>query len=919
MQRGMRFLSGRRAPVLVVSVVLASFGMALSAPTVTASTARTWHAAPGATLGTTERVTRSNAPVRRALPPALPRHVKDRAALEAAKQAPAASGAAAIRTLAPTSSLTGPRPQQAQALTNGFPLMSRDQEKAAFPGQNVEPPDTQVAAGTVNLLEMVNETGSVWDKATGAAVGTAFDLNSFPFTVPAGFAITDSRVLFDASTSTWIATASAFKTTTPVGYETYIATASGIDPGAFTTTWIKHVIYTSTSDLCDQPKLGMSDDKFVVACDLYNGTTFDGAEILVMSRSQIESGQAGPRISRFGPTTAAFSVVPAVSQSSTTTAFMAYNLGEQPNHVLTPTLGVLAAIGDPTVDQSQPAGVQVFETTAPINPTTDPPNAQQPGTTTCTVGTQTNGCIATNDDRLLSATWKDGFLWLAGNDGCVPQGDAVTRACARLFRINTTQWQPATLGSSVVVEQDGDISVASTSVYYPALSLDAFGNALVAYSQSSSTMYPSAVAVDFLTSFGALGSAVPIVAGTANYPGARWGDYSSAVPDPQNPADIWVAGEYGATGNPGNWGTGARRLAVQPMLSDLTPTTGTPAGQQTVTIRGSYFQPGVAVFFGSAPAPSVNRIDSSTIQATTPGGIPGSTVAVSVRNPDGSVSGSSFTYVYLLSAYTLDGYGGIHPDGGSPPMTGAPYWAGWKIARSAVMLADGSGGYVLDGYGGIHPFGNAPAPIQRDVSYFGFDIARDLVLLPGSSSAGASGYVLDGWGGLHPFHSGTVQQAAPASATPYWKNWDIGKRVVVLGSGDGGYVMDGWGGVHPFGIGTHAPPVIDPNHAYWQGWDIARDLVLLPGSTAVSAPGLILDGYGGLHPFNFSGTVTGAAYFAGNDFALAARIAPTATTGNLQGWVMDAWGGLHAFGGAGVISPSPYWPNWRVAAQFMLQ
>ena len=911
----MRFLGGQRVSLLAIPVLLASLGIAALRPALPAQAVSPWHAGRSSVLGPPERVTRSPGVTSGALRGSQPRRVKNRTAYEAAKHQPAASGASAIRTIAPTSSGSGRPPQQAQPLSTGFPLMSRDQEKAAFPSQSIEPPDTQVAAGTVNLLEMVNETGSVWDKTTGAAVGTAFDLNAFPFSVPTGFLITDPRVLFDATTSTWIATATAFKTgTTPNGFEAYIATKTGTDPG--TGTWIKHVIYTSTTDLCDQPKLGMSDDKLVVACDLYNGTTFDGAYIMVMSRSQIESGQAGPRISTFGPNTSAFGVVPAVSQSATTTAFMAYNLGEQPN-APTPNLGVLAAIGDPTIDENLAGGVHVDEIDPSITRTTVPPLAPQAhpsGTPACNPSVAPpDGCIETNDDRLLSATWKDGMLWTAGNDGCIPQGDATTRACLRLFRINTTQWP------GVTVELDGDVGFAGTYLYYPAVTLDAFDNAVIAYSQSSSSMYPTAVAVDFLTSFGALGTGVPIIAGAANYPGARWGDYSSAVPDPQNPADIWVAGEYGASGNLGNWGTGARRLAVQPMITDLTPTTGRPTGGQTVTIHGNYFQSGATVMFGSTPAPAVNVIDSSTLRVTTPPGTVGTTVGVSVHNPDGSASGSSFTYVYLTGIYTLDGYGGIHPDGGSASMSGAPYWASWKIARSSVMLADGSGGYVLDGYGGIHPFGSAPAPIQRDVSYFGFDIARDIALLPGSSAAGANGYVLDGWGGLHPFHAGSLPQAAAATATPYWKNWDIGKRVVVLSSGDGGYVMDGWGGLHPFGVGTHSAPAIDPNHAYWPNWSIARDVVLLPGSTASSAPGLILDGYGGLHPFNFGGAVTGAAYFPGNDFALAVRFSPAATTGNLQGWVMDAWGGLHAFGAAGTISPSAYWPNWRIAAQFMVQ
>ena len=479
----------------------------------------------------------------------------------------------------------------------------------------------------------------------------------------------------------------------------------------------------------------------------------------------------------------------------------------------------------------------------------------------------------------------------------------------------------------MTVEQDGDIANAGLYLYFPAVAVDPFGNVFIAYSQSSSTTFVSALAVDYISIFGALDNPVPIIAGDTTYPtpGRRWGDYSAAAVDPQNPADIWVAAEYSASSTatpaaPGNWATGAMRMAIQPIITDLTPTTGPPAGGQTVTIHGHFFQPGSMVMFGSTLSPSVTVVDNSTIHAMTPPGTAGATVPVSVRHADGTVSGASFSYVYLTGIYTLDGYGGIHPDGGSVPMSGGPYW-GWKIARSSVMLSDGTGGYVLDGYGGIHPFGSAP-PIPANLSaYFGFDIARDIALMPGSSATAAAGYVLDGWGGLHPFHTANLPQS-PTSGTPYWRGWDIAKRLVILSSGEGGYVLDGWGGLHPFGIGSHPVPAIDSNHAYWNGWNIARDVVLLPGSTASSAPGLILDGYGGVHPFNFGNAVaniTGATYFPNNDFAFAVRVSPAATTSNLQGWVMDAWGGLHAFGGAGIISPSAYWPNWRIAAQLMVQ
>jgi len=145
--------------------------------------------------------------------------------------------------------------------------------------------------------------------------------------------------------------------------------------------------------------------------------------------------------------------------------------------------------------------------------------------------------------------------------------------------------------------------------------------------------------------------------------------------------------------------------------------------------------------------------------------------------------------------YTLDGWGGIHPDGTAPALNSGAYWPGWNIARSIALFPNGLGGYMLDGYGGLHPVGNANQ--TSDSAYWsGWDIARQVVLAPWSSQTSPAGWTLDGWGGLHPFGG------APAVSAP----------------------------------------------TYWQGWDIARGLVVLPDSTPSSVAGYTLDGYGGLHP-----------------------------------------------------------------------
>ena len=120
------------------------------------------------------------------------------------------------------------------------------------------------------------------------------------------------------------------------------------------------------------------------------------------------------------------------------------------------------------------------------------------------------------------------------------------------------------------------------------------------------------------------------------------------------------------------------------------------------------------------------------------------------------------------AGYLLDSFGGITPFGDAPALntSGAPYWAGWDIARSLTVLPDASGGWILDGWGGIHNFGTAPR-IAEPAYWPGWDIARDLVVLarPGG---GYMGYVLDGWGGLHPFGGAPAfAQGQPGGAGLY--------------------------------------------------------------------------------------------------------------------------------------------------------
>jgi outer membrane protein assembly factor BamB len=335
-----------------------------------------------------------------------------------------------------------------------------------------------------------------------------------------------------------------------------------------------------------------------------------------------------------------------------------------------------------------------------------------------------------------------------------------------------------------------------------------------------------------------------------------------------------------------------------PLTINAISTSGDFAQTNTCGTLPATFNPGLGCTLSVTFTPTAAGTRTGTVDVT--------------DNASGSphqlgLTGSSFAFT---GAYILDGWGGLHAAGGSAAMTDSAYWPGWKIARAGALLPDGSGGLVLDGYGGAHTFGSATTVAT---SYFGWDIARDIAFLPTATAASPRGYTLDGWGGIHPFGG-----APSVLGGPYWHNFDIAKRLVLLSDGSGGYVLDGYGGLHPFATGTNAMPPAITNAAYWNGWNIARDVALAPGSTASNVSGVTLDGWGGLHPFGTSGAITGAtASWPNWDIARAVRYATDSSGASPKGWVLDGYGGLHAFGGAPTLPADSYW-GWDIATQMIL-
>lgn len=393
-----------------------------------------------------------------------------------------------------------------------------------------------MAAGPNHVVQMVNFAVEVFfkDGTSAKLVG----LNSF-FNRPSGDFVFDPKVLFDGASGRFFATA-ADGTTDNVT----IAVSTSSDP---TSTWKIYAVSAGTF-FPDQPLIGVSDDKFVVSVNAFG--SFTGAEYWVLSKSEMTAAAAKIDLVAFGPNSSLFSVHPAHSLSSTTTEFMVTvgaNSTAYPCQDCNPQLFSIAGV---------PPGT-VTVTTASLSsllPILAPPGGVQPGTTILVDTTRPGS-------RLLDAAWFKGNLWFSFDDGCTPSGDTVQRTCFRLVQVAT---------ATPSITQNFNVNAASTSYYYPAISIDGMGNLAIIFGFSSSTIFPSLAFTEQATTdpAGTVEQPLTLKAGNSTNTSSRYGDYFGAGVDPANPAIVWGDGEYGST-NGGSWTTfiGALKTIALPSFT----------------------------------------------------------------------------------------------------------------------------------------------------------------------------------------------------------------------------------------------------------------------------------------------------------------------------------------------------------------
>ena len=432
----------------------------------------------------------------------------------------------------------GPRsdapPTRALSVVSGFEGLS-DANNTALVGFPEVPPDPVVGAGVNHLFQMVNSVGRISNK-TGAAL-SSFTLRSF-FGIDPTAEEADPRVLYDAGSGRWFATEfqHAMTSATTGTSSVVLAVSATSDPtGAFCRYRLGHP--TTETFVHDFPQLGVSDGQVVVSYLAFSVSPGDflGAGYYVVNKADLMACGPSVRFARTPPNPSRFTEFPAPSLSGTSVLYLAMNNGDS---VTVFGISGIPGVG-PVTESATTLGIRSWDL---------PPFAPQAGS---------GVLLDTGLGDVISATWRDNSLWIAGGEACIPPGDGTQRSCLRVIEIRT---------DSLSVRQDTTFGATGQYYSFPAVSPDGAGNAFIVFTASSPGEFAGVrvtgrAAGDPLNT---LQDSTLIRAGGGAQTSFRMGDYSGVALDPADTSKVWVTGEYIQATGQANWGTWIGQLTVPP-------------------------------------------------------------------------------------------------------------------------------------------------------------------------------------------------------------------------------------------------------------------------------------------------------------------------------------------------------------------
>lgn len=513
---------------------------------------------------------------------------------------------------------------------------------------------------------MVNSSIWIYSK-TGSLLGT-YNSAAF-FDSPSGWYVSDPQVKYDPSTGRWFVSAMAFEAGTspfPGGY-VYLAISTSGDPLG---TWNVYTVDSNNSEIVyDQPMFSITQDKIIITWDDYKGSfaasSYIGQETWVIQKSQVLSGSSSPLMdSLFGaPDPTRWRLYPVTENTEINTGYLVYN-------TFNASAGLITVTGTPANSD-----VTYSQDNLAITQTNNPPSASQPGLPSS---------IDTDSAAFISGVYFNGYIWVGGNDGCIPSSDSVERSCLRLIEISLN-------GTSPSILEDFDASSYGTYLYYPGISADTSGDVIISFTESSSSIYPGSYVIvqpagspagylsnPIATQLGqtTYNNDQGVCGGTSGSP-SRWGDYSGAALDPSNTNNVWVASEYASNSvlsetDGCSWSTQISQVSFS-----------------TATAPAQYFPLSPTRICDTRPTAPKNQCTGKTLG-------PNSVLTVSVAGQASIPTSGVTAIVANLTAVdtTATSYLTVYPAGNSPPLASNLNWMAGETIPNLVTVQLGTSGEI---------------------------------------------------------------------------------------------------------------------------------------------------------------------------------------------------------------------------------
>ena len=378
--------------------------------------------------------------------------------------------------------------------------------------QGLRPPDTHGAVGTTHFVQVTNSHIDMWTRQNTQALPLAKSVTLATFFGYTAETLFDPRVVYDSTWNRWIVTADAFAESSTV-QRFFIAVSTTADPtGSF---FIYNLNVTFfVNDFFDFPQLGIDQDAVLFTANIFNGTSFHGADFFAVAKARLYNG-LGFSVPVF--TGLVGTLAPPIVRDQNSSTFL----------IASPPSGT--TFSKYTVTNTSKGTTLTGPISITVPSYSVPPAAHQVGTNP--------KLLDTSDSRFVNASTQ------SGNDLWQTHTIALGGFPApKFYRLNT---------STNTVSQSGFYFASATSDDFNAsIAANDAGDCFVTWTSTDASVAKNAQ----VRLSGKLSAAAGIAAGptaftspTFYHPSAdnpeRWGDYSAVTTDPLNAANAWLVNE----------------------------------------------------------------------------------------------------------------------------------------------------------------------------------------------------------------------------------------------------------------------------------------------------------------------------------------------------------------------------------------